>query len=87
VRTLIALTEGSGVAESLPFPMSVPRDLIRRKLGDVLKGPVLPTDETTGTNQARNILSDLNLASRLQHWLRDKGARVRPFQLASNHAG
>jgi hypothetical protein len=67
LTSFTALTEGAELVESLPFARTVPRDLILRKLTDVLKGPVLPTDENTNTNQARNILFELTVATKLWH--------------------
>jgi hypothetical protein len=65
LRALAALTEGAELAEILPFAQSAPPGTVKRKLAEVLRGPTLPTDEDPNTNQARNILFELNLASKL----------------------
>jgi hypothetical protein len=65
VRSFTALTEGSELAGILPFLLSVSPEMIKRKLRDVLKGPPLATAETANTNQARNVLFELNVASKL----------------------
>ena len=65
VRAFTALTEGVELVESLPFIRTVPRYLIRRKLARVLQGPPLPTDESANTNEGRNVLFELTMASKL----------------------
>jgi hypothetical protein len=65
VRAFTAVTEGAELVESLPFIRTVPRYLIRRKLARVLQGPPLPTDESANTNEGRNVLFELTMASKL----------------------
>jgi len=65
LRAFTALSESAELVEILPFARTVPKEAIRRKLVDVLKGPPLQTDEDQNTNQPRNILFELNLASKL----------------------
>jgi hypothetical protein len=65
VRASTALTEGAEFVDSLPFIRTVPRYIIRRKLTSILQGPPLPTDEDPNTNQARNVLFELTMASKL----------------------
>jgi hypothetical protein len=65
VRSFAALTEGSELAGILSFAKTVPAHTIKRKLLDVLQGPALPTAEGKNTNLGRNVLFELNLASKL----------------------
>src|SRR5258705_9364506 len=65
VRSFAALTEGSELARILPFAKTVPVGTIERKLVDVLQGPALPTGEDKNTNLGRNVLFELNVASKL----------------------
>jgi len=65
VRSFTALTEGSELAGILSFAKTVPAGAIKRKLVDVLQGPALPTAEGKNTNLGRNVLFELNLASKL----------------------
>src|SRR5690348_7376381 len=39
---------------------------LRRRLRDVLRGPADPADESPDSNQARNIIFEMNVASRLR---------------------
>jgi hypothetical protein len=64
-QSFAALTEGAELVEILPFARSVPSKTITPKLRDILKGPALPMEEDSNTNQARNILFELNLATKL----------------------
>ncbi len=65
-RAFTALTEGAELVESLPFIRTVPRYLIRRKLARVLQCPPLLTDESENTNEGRNVLFELTMASKLR---------------------
>jgi hypothetical protein len=65
LKSIGALTESAEIADLLPFLETVPRATLANKLVHVLGGPVLATDETFNSNQARNILFELNLASKL----------------------
>ena len=65
VRAFTALAEGAELVESLPFIRTVPRYLASRKLARVLQGPPLPTDEDANTNEGRNVLFELTMASQL----------------------
>lgn len=62
---IITLTESTEFGEILPFLRTCEPNVIRPKLRNVLRGPLLPTDEDADSNQARNILFELNLAARL----------------------
>lgn len=62
---IIALTESTELGEVVPFLRTCNPDVIRPKLQAVLRGPLLPTDEDADSNQSRNILFELNLATRL----------------------
>lgn len=62
---IITLTESTEFGDILPFLRTCDPNVIRPKLRNVLRGPLLPTDEDADSNQARNILFELNLAARL----------------------
>lgn len=62
---LIALAEARELAEIEPFLRQADPEILKRKLRDVLGGPALPSDETQNTNHPRNILFELNTASKL----------------------
>lgn len=64
-RNLIALSESAELSSLLPFFEACDRKILRRKLRDVLNGPYLPSEEDPNSNQARNILFELNLAAKL----------------------
>jgi hypothetical protein len=61
----VALTESQELATIVPFLASVPPETAAKKLSVVLKGPELPADEDTASNEARNTMFELNLAARL----------------------
>ena len=65
LRAFTAFTEGAELVESLPFIRTVPLNIISPKLAAILQGPLLPTDENSNTNKARNILFELTMASKL----------------------
>jgi hypothetical protein len=62
---LTALIETTEFTALLPFLSSCNPDVLRAKLRDVLRGPELPSEEDENSNQARNVLFELNLASKL----------------------
>lgn len=62
---IVALAESAELGDILPFLRTCDPDVIRPKLRDVLRGPVLPTDEDAESNQSRNTLFELNIAARL----------------------
>ncbi len=64
-RSSTALTEAFELAETLPFARSVAPEIIKRRLVRILRGPALPTDETANTNEPRNILFEVTMASKL----------------------
>lgn len=61
----VALAECAEVATLLPFIKSQKIEILRPKLERVLVGPNIPTDEDQNSNLGRNILFELNLASKL----------------------
>ncbi len=61
----VALTESREIATVIPFLKSIRSEIAAKKLGIVLKGPELPADEDTASNEARNTMFELNLAARL----------------------
>lgn len=62
---IVTLTESAELGDTLPFLRTCDPKVIAPKLQDVLRGPVLPTDEDADSNQSRNTLFELNLAARL----------------------
>ncbi|HEX9641767.1 MAG TPA: hypothetical protein VGB13_10700 [Candidatus Krumholzibacteria bacterium] len=62
---LIAVVEATEFNTLLPFLKSCDPEVLRPKLRDVLRGPELPLAEDDASGQARNILFELNLASKL----------------------
>ena len=62
---LTALIETTEFTALLPFLSSCDPEVLRPKLRDVLRGPELPSEEDENSNQARNVLFELNLASKL----------------------
>lgn len=64
---LIALIETTEFTALLPFLISCEPAVVRPKLRDVLRGPEVPTAEDDASSQARNVLFELNLASKLWH--------------------
>jgi hypothetical protein len=62
---MIALAEAAELAGIDPFLRQADPQILRRKLRYVLEGPALPSDETPSSNQPRNILFELNTASKL----------------------
>lgn len=64
---MLALTETVVIGDALPFLRTCDQATLRRKLTDVLKGPVLPSKERHGTasNRARNITFELSLGGNL----------------------
>lgn len=62
---IITLTESTELSDILPFLRTCDPDVIRLKLRNVLRGPVLPTDEDADSNLSRNILFEVNLAAKL----------------------
>ncbi len=62
---IVALTEVGELASIEPFLRACDPPTLYPKLRDALAGPVLPNEEDTNSNRARNILFELNLASKL----------------------
>lgn len=62
---IVALTESMEFGDILPYLVTCVPALIQKKLTSVLRGPFLPSDEDKNSNEARNILFELNLAARL----------------------
>jgi hypothetical protein len=65
LRYVISLTESFELVLTLPYLKTVDPKIARQKLKKVLAGPFLPTDEDQNSNEARNLLFELNLASKL----------------------
>ncbi len=63
---IVALTESTEFGEIIPYLRSCDPGIVRQKLTSVLQGPELPSDEDKNSNEARNILFELNLAARFK---------------------
>ena len=61
----VALSEAAEIARIGPFLRAADPGVLAPKLRDALRGPVLPNREDQNTNHARNILFELNVASKL----------------------
>lgn len=64
--TQVALVESTELASILPLVKGGDPVVLRQKLEVVLAGPVAQIDESPQTNHARNILFELNVASKLE---------------------
>lgn len=62
---VMALTESTELGGILSYLRIAEATQVRGKLAKVLGGPVLPSDEDPASNEARNILFELNMAARL----------------------
>lgn len=62
---IVALAEAFELALVEPFLRATDPKALRPKLRDALGGPVLPSEEDQNSNHARNILFELNMASKL----------------------
>jgi hypothetical protein len=60
-----ALCEALEVGEMTEFLSQFPRKVLKPRLRLVIRGPVLPSDETNISNQARNIQFELSLGALL----------------------
>ncbi len=64
---LVALSEGFEFGDIISRLQHLPREVLAPKLKTILKGPLLPSDENANSNDARNVLFELNIAARLKH--------------------
>src|SRR2546426_6368625 len=64
-RYVAALVESAQFGEIATKLAAVDADVLRPKLRDALRGPILPSDEDANSNQARNTIFELVLAARL----------------------
>jgi len=67
-RTLehvISLTDSIEFTGVLPYLKTCSENIVRNKIRKVLSGPLLPKDEDQNSNEARNTLFELSLASKL----------------------
>ena len=62
---LVALVESTELGELVPYLRTASLDTLKAKLRDVLRGPIVPSSEDTSSNQARNVMFELALASKL----------------------
>ena len=65
MRIGVALVESAELADLLPYLVTVSPDVLTPKLREILRGPFLPVDEDQNSNQARNVMFELTLASKL----------------------
>jgi len=63
---VLSLTESLEFVSCVDYLKTCEPKIIRKKLASVLGGPLLPDDENTNSNEARNTLFELNLASKLR---------------------
>jgi len=63
---VLSLTESIEFISAVSFLKTCETEVLRRKIATVLDGPVLPNDEDENSNEARNTLFELNLASKLR---------------------
>jgi hypothetical protein len=63
---VLSLTESMEFVSCVAHFKTCEREIVRKKLANVLAGPVLPNDEDLNSNEARNTLFELNLASKLR---------------------
>lgn len=63
---VLSLTESLEFIGAVLFLKTCEKEVLRRKIATVLRGPVLPNDEDENSNEARNSLFELNLASKLR---------------------
>jgi hypothetical protein len=63
---VLSLTESLEFIGAVLFLKTCEKEVLRRKIATVLGGPVLPNDEDENSNEARNTLFELNLASKLR---------------------
>jgi hypothetical protein len=61
----VAQVESLELADLVPFLKTCEQTVLQPKVRAILGGPVLPTDEDQASNQARNIMFELSLASKL----------------------
>jgi len=62
---VLSLTESVELVETMDYLKSCEEKIVREKLARILSGPVLPKDEDENSNEARNTLFEVNLASKL----------------------
>jgi hypothetical protein len=65
LQFVISLTESLELLSTFRYINTIDAKLARYKLRKVLVGPFLPIDEDQNSNEARNTLFELNLASKL----------------------
>lgn len=61
-----SLTESLEVGRMTPFLNTVPKEVLKPLLNRIVRGPVLPSDESPSSNQARNVQFELSLAALLE---------------------
>jgi len=64
---LVALSESFELSDVMAHLKSLPPQVLGPKLKIALKGPTLPTQENTNSNNARNVLFELSVAARLKN--------------------
>ena len=65
LKSTVTITESTEMGDLEPFLQTVDPSIVTAKLVHVLGGPVLPSDEGSNSNQPRNLLFELNLATKL----------------------
>ena len=62
---VLALTESMELTDALPYLKTCDSKIAHQKIRKILSGPLLPRDEDQNSNEARNTIFELNLASKL----------------------
>ncbi|MGH7771599.1 MAG: hypothetical protein ACREQA_05125, partial [Candidatus Binatia bacterium] len=62
---VLSLTESVELVETMDYLKTCDEEIAREKLTKILGGPLLPKDEDGNSNEARNTLFEVNLASKL----------------------
>ena len=61
-----SIVESAEFGEVMEYLNDVDKDVLRPKLENILRGPLLPRDEDSNSNLSRNVLFELRLASVLK---------------------
>ncbi|MBI3455728.1 MAG: hypothetical protein HY002_08065 [Candidatus Rokubacteria bacterium] len=64
-RYVIALSESSELGSLAGFLAACEADVLRTRLRRILAGPAMPVEEDQNSNEAGNVLFELNLAEKL----------------------
>jgi len=62
---VLSLTESVELVETMDYLKTCDKEIARVKLANILGGPLLPKDEDKNSNEARNTLFEVSLASKI----------------------